>query len=135
MSKINIELFESDAELISFKQNGERSLVFDFSTMLDGYISLGTLTSRICGTSCAIDIRRLDDGEYTPHLILADRTLDLPKIKMQYGIIMPLEPDTDFVTKLSLRERRLKKRVDELEKKLEELTKKVSGTPLFGGTP
>lgn len=135
MSKISIELIGSDAELISFKHSGERSLIFDFSVMLDGYISLGALTSRICGTECAIDTVRLDDGEYTPHLILADRTVDLPKIKKQYGIITPLEPDISFVTKLSLRERRLEKRVDDMEKRLEELTKKVSGTRLFGGTP
>ncbi len=135
MSKINIELFGSDAELISFKQDGEAALAFGFPTMLDGYVSLGGITVRICGQACAVDIRRLADGEYIPHLILADRTVDLPRVKMQYGIITPIEPDTDYVTKLSVRERRLRGRVDELEKRLDEITKKVTGASLFGGMP
>lgn len=135
MSRMNIELFGRDAELISYKQDGERALMLDFGTELDGYISLGSITARIRGISCALDTRRLADGEYIPHLILADRTVDLPRVKLQHGILAPTEPDTSYLTRLSLRERRLSERVEKLEERLEEITERITGSSLFGTAP
>ncbi|MBO7195842.1 MAG: hypothetical protein J6V80_00735 [Clostridia bacterium] len=135
MSKIRIECFGNEAELISFSQDGERTLQIDLGGEYDGYISIGRLTSRIKGASCSMDMRGLEDGEYTPRLIVADMTVDLPKIQKQYGIITPTEPELPYTLALSLRERRLRERVDRLEKRLEELTKRIEGERLFGGTP
>lgn len=135
MSKIRIELFGNEAELISFKQDGGDSLVMEFGEEYDGYLSIGKLTARIKGATCALDTRRLADGEYTPRLILTDMTVDLPRIKKYCGIITPPDPELPYVHKLSLRERRLSSRVAELEKKVEEITEKVWGSSLFKSTP
>lgn len=132
---MNIELFGKDAQLISFADDGAAALVLDFAKELDGYISLGSITSRIKGKSCALDIRRLSDGEYIPHLILADCTVNLPRVKKQNEIIAPIEPDGSFIVTLLLRERQLSERVDQLEKRLEEINKRVVGSSLFSTAP
>lgn len=135
MSKIKIECFENEAELVSFTQDGERTVQLDLSGEYDGYISIGRLTARVKGAVCAIDIRSLEDGEYTPHLILQGRTVDLPRIKKQFGIITPIEPELPYAMAISLRERKLAERVTRLEERLEELITKVEGTRLFSLTP
>ena len=135
MSKINIELFGRETELVSFSQDGRKSLVIEFNEELDGYVALGTVTARLRGTGCAIDLRNLPDGSYTPHLILSDKTLDLPEVKLYSGIITPSEPEVAYTTRLSLRERRLSQRVDKLEKRLDEITKRITGSSIFGTTP
>ena len=135
MSKIRIECFGDEAELVSFTQDGERNIQIDLGGEYDGYISVGKLTARIKGSLCSIDARGLEDGEYTPHLILNDRTIDLPKISKQYGIITPIEPELPYTLALSLREKKLRARVEELEKGLEKLTKMIEGERLFGTTP
>lgn len=135
MSKMSIEIFGYDAELISHTEDGGEGLILTFASELDGYVSLANVTVRIKGASCAIDTRRIPDGEYTPHLILKDCTLNLPDIKIQYGVISPIEPDISYLRKLSIRERRLSERVESLEKKLEEINKKVVGSSLFSALP
>ncbi len=135
MSKINIQLFGRESELVSYKQDGEPMLIFEFTEEVDGYISLGPSTSRIKGKSCPVDLRRLTDGEHIPHLILPEATLDLPRVIKQHGIISPKEPEISFLSKLSLRERRLSERVERLEGELEKIQKKVMGASLFGGEP
>ncbi|MBR5144656.1 MAG: hypothetical protein IKW53_06360 [Clostridia bacterium] len=135
MSKINIELFGRESELVAFSQDGIKSLVIEFNEELDGYVALGKVTARIRGRGCAIDLRNLPDGEYTPHLILSDKTLDLPEVRLHCGIITPSEPEVAYTTRLSLRERRLRERVDMLEKRLDEITKRITGSSIFGTTP
>ena len=135
MSKIIIECFGKEAELISFSQNGDQAVVLEFTEEYDGYISLDSITARIKGSSCALDTRRLGDGEYTPRLILSDRTVDLPRLKKQLGTISPMEPERPYVVALSLRERKLCQRVDLLEKRLEEISKKICGSGLFAPLP
>ena len=135
MSRMNIELFAKDTELISFEQSSDGALMLNFGREVDGYVALGAVTVRIKGRSCAVDTRRIPDGEYIPHLILADRTVDLPGVKKQHGAISPSEPDSSYITKLSARERRLSERVDELEKRLDEINKRIVGSSLFSTAP
>lgn len=135
MSKISIEIFGKDCETVTYKQDGEPMLIFEFADELDGYIALGSATARIKGRSCAVDLRRLKDGEYIPHLVLMDSTLDLPTVIKQHGIIAIKEPEISYLTRLSLRERRLGERVERLERAIENIEKKVMGQSLFGGEP
>ena len=134
MSNMKIELYGRNAELCSFEEGGG-SLCFSFDTEQNGYISLGPITSRIAGTVCSIDIRKICDGEYIPHLILANMTIDLPRVKIQHGIAYHTEHDSSSPSELSLRERRLEKRVDALEEKIEELYNKIAGSRLFRSEP
>ena len=131
MSKINLELFGRDPELISFEYKRDGTLVFEFTEDQDGYICLGKRTARIKGKSCAIDVRDLECGEHTPRLILEDMTVDLVKIQNENGAIHPKEHEIGEIGELSLRERRLARRVEELEDRLEILEKKVFGTSIF----
>lgn len=135
MSKVIIERFGRECEVVSFKQDPESSLIVEMTEDTEGYINLGSQTVRLKGRSCIIDARGLKDGEHTPHLILSDMTLDLPKIKKQCGIITVAERESDFLTRLSLREHRLSNRVEMLEKRLEEITEKVWGAGLFSIGP
>ena len=135
MSKISIEIFGKGCEIVSYKQDGESVLIFEFADELDGYIALGSATARIKGRSCAVDLRRLQDGEYTPRLVLMEATLDLPPVIKEHGMITPKEPEISYLTRLSFRERRLSERVDKLERALENIEKKVMGQGLFGVKP
>lgn len=135
MSKISIELFGSDAELAFFNDDGEKNIVFEFNEDLDGYISLGTAMSRIKGRSCSLDVRRIPDGKYQPHLILLNETIDLPTLSFLYGVIKPLSADSDYISRLSIGHKRLIKRVDELEERIEKLNERIVGSKLFDNAP
>lgn len=135
MSKITIECFDRSAEIVSFESDREPMLVFEFTSEYDGYIALGEATARIKGARCTLDLRKINDGEYTPHLILSDKTVDLPRLKKEFGALALTEPPLNEINSLSLRERRLNKRVTELEKQMEEISKKVYGSSLFQPLP
>ena len=131
MSKISLELFGRDCEIVSFEYKKNSMLLFEFTEELDGYILLGRHTARLKGRGCAVDVRDLEDGEHIPRLILEDATVDLPKIKNENGIIIPTERGIAEIGDISLRERRLCRRVNELEARLDELSKKVFGAKIF----
>ena len=106
-------------------------LLFEFSEKIKGYLLIGDICTEIDGNSCAVDVRGLKVGEYNPILILEDYTVDLPKIKNENGAILPKGHSIDEIAEVSLRERRLSRRVDELEERLEKINKKVFGTSIF----
>ncbi len=135
MSKLKIECFGNDAELISFINESGPDLVIEFVEEVDGYVSLGNQAVKIMGKKCVLDKRKIPDGEHIPHLVLSDKTLDLPKLKKLYGSIEPAAHDIREIGELSLRERYLNRRVSLLEKQIEELTKKVYGSSLFKSLP
>lgn len=126
MSKITVERFGKECEMIAFRQDKNRALTVEFTDEVSGYVSVNKLCVKIDGKSCTLKVNLLDDGEYTPRLILEDMTVDLPKIKKLYGFISPAEHSADFVASLSARERRLRIRVETLEKRLNEIEEKVS---------
>ena len=131
MSKINLELFGRDCELITFEYKKDSELIFEFTESYDGSLLLGKHTARIKGKKCAIDIRDLECGEHIPRLILEDATIDLVTIKNENGAVYPKEHSVREIGEISLRERRLARRADELEKRLEKIEKKVFGTSIF----
>ena len=131
MSKIKLEIFDREVEVVSYLPEPSRVLVFEFTEEIDGYIVMGSQTSRIKGRECALDIRNIKDGEHLPRLVLSDRTIDLPAVVKDFSIVRPKERSTDDIGELSLRERRLSRRVLELEKKLEEISEMVYGRTIF----
>lgn len=135
MSKINIEILGRDAEQVSYTQDGEPMLVLEFTEELDGYVALGSTTARIKGSQCTLNIRQLSDGEYIPHLILENKTIDLPRIALSCGIITPTEPQIPYTTRLSTRVKQLTRRLDGLEKRLDEITKRIVGNGIFNTQP
>ena len=132
MGKISLELFDDGCELISFEYKKENSLTLEFTEELDGYISLGSHHARLKGKSCHIEVRDLAEGEHTPRLILRDKRIDLPKMVNESGAIYPKEHSLTEIGQVSLRERRLGRRVAELEKELLEIKNKVFGSRIFG---
>ena len=131
MSKIKIQCFGNEAELISYTSDGEPILVIELDGDYSGYISMGNSGAKIKGATCALDVRRLDEGEYTPRLIQEDKTILLPRLVKRHGIISPAQPDINYIIAVSLRARRLTARVEMLESELNEIKKKVVGTRLL----
>ena len=131
MSKISLELFGRDCEVTAFEYMKDGMLVFEFAEELDGYIQLGRHAVRFKGKKCAVNVRDLEGGEHIPRLILTDATVDLPRLVNENGAIYPAECSVSEIGGLSLRERRLCRRVNELEARLDEISKKVFGTTIF----
>ena len=131
MSKINLELFGRNSEILSFEYKKENYLRFEFTEDICGYINLGRVTARLIDGKCAVDVQNLECGDHIPRLILTDMTIDLPAIRNENGAIYPREHNLQEIGELSLRERRLCRRVNELEKRLEEISKKVFGSKIF----
>ena len=131
MSKFIIECFDKVSELCDFVQDNEACPTFQFTAEYDGYLCLGSKTVRIKGKDCVVDVRGLEDGEYTPRLALRDRTIDLPKLRKQYGSLTPIDPSIEDIRKISLLERQLCQRVMALENEMREIARKVYGSILF----
>ena len=132
MGKISLELFDEGCEMLSFEYKKDSTLTFEFTEELDGYISLGSHSARLKGSCCSVEVRDLIDGEHKPRLILRDRTVDLPLVVNENGAIYPRERSVTEIGDISLRERRLKRRLDMMEAELIELKNKVFGTKIFG---
>lgn len=131
MSKIKLEIFDRDVEVISYLPERSKLFIIEFTEEIDGYIVMGAQSVRIQGNECAVDIRNMQDGEHLPRLILEDKTLDLPILIKDFGIVRPKEHELCEIGELSLRERQLCRRVLELEKKLEKISEKVYGSTIF----
>ena len=131
MSKIKLELFDKNVEITSFEYEKEYDLHFEFATDTKGYIILDGRCGQIHGKSCCVDVRELSEGEHIPRLILEEATVDLPKIINEHGLIYPSEHTLGEIGEISLRERRLCRRINELEEKFEQISKKVYGTTIF----
>ena len=131
MSKIQIECFDDMAEISSISTEESKFLTLKFNTGYNGYISLGRITVRIVGEECCIDASGLDDGVYSPKLILCDRSINLPPIRKEKGLISPVDYDIGYLRELSIRERRLSQRVESLSQKIEQINEKVFGSSIF----
>ena len=131
MGKLKLEIFGRSCEIISFQYEKDSAFCFEFTEAYDGYIQLGKTMGRLKNGNCAVDIRNLECGEHIPRLILEDMTLDLPTIVNENGAVYPKEHSVSEIGEISLRERRLCRRVNELEARLDEITKKVFGTSIF----
>lgn len=126
MSRIKYELFGEEAEVCEFEDDSSSVLFIGFKHPYDGLISIEGVVSRVDFGKCRFDSRLVDQGEHTPILILADRTVRLPKIVKAYGKIALASCTDEYTRNLSLRERRLCERVEALERKLEAMESKIS---------
>lgn len=131
MSEIKIECFEEGAEIISHLVDNSGFLTFKFNKGYNGFISVGDIDARIVGDSCRICLRGLADGVYTPKLMLCDRAMPLPTVRIENGAIIPIEKDSTDIRDLSIRERRLNERVKNLEAMVDNIYKRVFGTTIF----
>lgn len=131
MSKIKLEIFDREVEVVSYLPERSRAFIIEFTEATDGYIVMGGQTVRIKGKECAVDIRAIKDGEHQPRLVLEDKTIDLPVIIKDLGIVRPKEREINEIGELSLREKRLMRRVSELEKRLDKISEMVYGRTIF----
>ena len=131
MSKIRIECFGGEAELLSFESDGNYIADISFSEAYDGFISIENILTRVSRGVCALDTRLISDGEYEPTLILEHGTVKLPRLKKCAKLLRPAECDSDYVRRISLRERRLTERVKTLEAEILKISKSVFGTTIF----
>lgn len=131
MSKIKFELYGGDVETVDFSQDSASLLTLDFSEELEGFVRIGELTERLSGGICDFDLRLLENGDYTPELILEDRRVVLPLIKKFGNIVVCCDCTEGYIRSASQRERALSKRVLALENKIKEIEDKVYGSVII----
>lgn len=130
MSRINYEIFGSDAEVTEFVADTGIEFILDFGNSLEGLVSIEGVVSRVNNGRCLFDSRLIDHGEHNPLLILKDKVVRLPGIVKSYGKIRPSVCSDDYTRDVSIRERRLSMRVEALEKELKILENKITRTIL-----
>lgn len=131
MSKLMIECFDIGSEVLSFSEEKSRFITICFAKEQEGYVCIGSISAKIEGNKCLLDISRLPDGEYTPKLVQKEMSRALPPIKKENGIVRPIDYGAEYIRELSIRERRLSERIDHLSDRLEEISKKVYGSSIF----
>ena len=131
MNKLYIELYGTEAELISFEKGQSHMLEFSFADAYDGFITAGGITARVCEGRCVMDIRLMDDGETTPVLICKNSRIPLPKITKLGSAVTPAGVSSDYIRAISLRERKLREIVKRLEEEIEKISRSVYGVTVI----
>ncbi len=131
MSRIKIEIFGNEAECLLFEADRSEEIKFEFTEPCDGYLSIDGIVKIVSHGECVFDKRFICEGEYEPVLILKNDRIRLPGIKKVGRSLRLAECGSDFVRRISLRERRLAERVRSLEERLEVIAKSVYGSTLF----
>jgi hypothetical protein len=131
MSKIKYEIFDAEAEVVSFEKNGDTTLDIVLPADCDGFVSIDGVVVRLERGVASYDLRYIADGEHVPHLVLRRGRILLPKIKKCGRLITLAECDSEYVRSTSIRERRLAARVNALEEEIELIKKCIYGTKLL----
>lgn len=131
MSKIKYEIFGTDAEVVSFEQNGDGTLLISLPDEYNGFISVNGALAQLTNGTARYDLRYIEDGEHTPHLVLRHGRIALPKIKKLGRVITLAECDSEYIRSSSIRERRLAARVKVLEEEINQLKKCIYGTKIL----
>lgn len=131
MSKIIIDFFDTEAEITDFEKGRANVLEIVFPDDVDGFISIDSIVAKVTRGKCVIDPRLFDNGKYTPMLIRAGSNTPLPTILKTQDGVFPAESGSEYIRKISNRERELEKRVKALEQTLEKIYKSVYGTSIF----
>ena len=131
MAKITYEIFDSEAEITEFIPDSGVTLELFVKDRSEGFITFGHHTLRLTGGRASIDVRLLDDGSFTPVLIEKSSRTPLPSVIKQGKRISVSYCDEDFVRALSIRERRLCRRVKELEEAIAALKGSVYGSTIL----
>lgn len=128
MSRLNFRLYERECELIEQLHDSSDSLEVDFSEDLTGFLRIGNLTARLSDGKCQIDLRLLENGDYTPELVLDNRLVVLPLFRKFGNLVECIDCTDAYIRAVSQRERALSERVKALEEKTRLLEEKVYGT-------
>lgn len=131
MNKIKIELFEGDAEILSFESDGSDAVKFSFTESYNGFLSIDSIVSHVVEGECTVDLRLISSGEFAPILILEGGSINLPGIVKVGKKLRLSECDPDFIRRISIRERRLAKRVKTLESEVEKLKESIYKNTIF----
>ena len=131
MNKMHIELFDGEAELVCFERGKTHKLEFTFPEPYDGFITAGGITARVCEGKCLFDLRLMDDGETSPVLILKGSRTVLPALSKLGCTVAPSGVSADYLRSVSIRERRLRERVERLEAEIEKLSKSIYGVTVI----
>lgn len=127
MSKIKLMLYGAEAEVLESLPDSSNVLTLDFCEELSGFVRIGELTARLSGGRCDFDLRLLENGDYSPELILKSERIPLPLIRKFGSGIVCCDCTEGYIRSASQRERELAKRVGALENKLREIEEKVYG--------
>ena len=131
MSKIRYELFGSNAEISAFSSDDSGKLTMFFPDIRDGFLSLDGMAVRISDGVAVIDMRYVSDCEFRPTLIQENEKIDLPPLKKVGRCVQICAPGTDYIHALSLRERKLSKRVDALEREIAHIRESIYGKTIL----
>lgn len=131
MYKITIQLFDKDAEVVSFGKGTGNLLEIKFTDIFDGYVVMGNIKAKINNGKAKINTLYLKNGEYSPKLLMNDAVIDLPKLYKEDRLIKLSECDGEYAHSLSLREYILRERVRNLEEEIEKLNERVYGTTVI----
>ena len=127
MSKIKFMLYETEVEILESLSDSQNLLSLDFGKELDGFVRIGERAARLSGGKCDFDLRLLENGDYTPELILKNERIPLPLIRKFGSGVICCDCTESYIRSVSQRERELEKRVSALENKLRETEEKVYG--------
>jgi len=122
---MGIEIFGSEAELLSAECGNSGALRLAFTGVGDGFVSIDGIVSPVKGGECIFDTRLINKGVHEPRLIMKDKSVALPKIVKGRDTVAPADYSADYVRGISLRERRLETRVGELEAKINEISNAI----------
>lgn len=131
MNKMRLEIFDGEAECVHFESDGDEGILFEISELIDGLVSIDGVVKLVNSGRCVFDARLLPDGVHEPYLLAGKKRIPLPKIKKQARKIRLADFDSEYVMRISLRERRLAERVRALEGEIEKLSEKIYGSTVF----
>ena len=125
MNEIAIEIFGSEAELLSSECGNRGALRLAFTGINEGFVSIDGVVCPVKEGKCIFDTRLISRGVHEPRLIMKGSSVPLPKIVKGRDTVSPAEHSADYVRSISLRERRLEARVGELEAKISEISNAI----------
>ena len=131
MSRLSFEIFKDGAEIYDYTPEWCEGLEIFFTRQVEGYIRLGRVSKKITDGVCRFDRSALEDGEYSPLLILSDRLITLPKIRVSDGRVSPAPYGDTELRELSRRMYRLEAALDTLCKRTDGVEKRVYGVTIF----
>ena len=129
MNRISYEFFDSSCEISEAVLEGG-DITFSFPEGTHGYFCLSNKKYRLTSNELTLPLSLIENGIYTPRLIIPEAELVLPPFEKRDRLItLPEKEGT--ARKLSLRLARISCRVRELDKKLTDLENYVRGTTCF----
>ncbi len=131
MSRIRYEIFGNEAEILEFATDDSDRLELSFTEENEGLLSIEGVVARVVKGKCSFDARLIEPGMHEPILIIKNTVVKLPGIVKSQRRVSPAVCGDDYTRSISLRERRLRKRVELLEKELGALLLRLNTTTIF----